>query len=196
MPKAKSKFLEDISRALDGSNSPASNQAKVRTLFNIIKIQAQTDSPEGEEIWQKAVDALVALNQTELVLAFLADENADIRQAASIVLGKSGDVKAVKPLMARLSDHEDAVRMSAMEALAELGAVEAVAPVISIFKNELEPSDVRFIAAETLATLGTQEAFNALKWADRHRASFNEDDYWNRQILFLLERKLAPVTTA
>jgi HEAT repeat protein len=178
MLKTRSSFLEDIHKALDSSDAPASNEAKVRMLFHIIGLEAQDSSLEGEEIWQNAVDALVALNQAELILPFLNDENADKRQAAAIVLGKIGNKELVSPLLESLNDKNSAVKMSVMEALAGLGDKAVIPQISQILKSSSEDSDTRYIAAQTLMRLGGNSAKQALEWL-LVPTNFTPCDYWS-----------------
>jgi HEAT repeat protein len=178
MLKTKSNFLDDIQTAFDGTDSQVSNEAKIRMLFQIIKLEAQDDTLEGQEIWQNALNALVFLNQAELIIPFLNDENADKRQAAAIALGKIGNKGLVSPLLQSLNDKNSAVKMSVMEALAELGDKAVIPHVSQILKSSSEDSDTRYIAAETLMRLGGNSAKQALEWL-LVPTNFTPCDYWS-----------------
>jgi len=59
-----------------------------------------------------------------------------IREEAAKALGKIGDVRAVKPLIAALlTDDESSVHRAAAQALGKIGDVQAVEPLITALKN-------------------------------------------------------------
>jgi HEAT repeat protein len=88
------------------------------------------------------------------------DKEARIRAAVASILGKTGDKRAIKPLVALLKDSDKDVRSSAAEALGPLGSVEAVIPLVALLKDS--EWYVRRNAAEALGPLGSVEAVTPL----------------------------------
>ncbi|MCP4543059.1 MAG: response regulator [Chloroflexi bacterium] len=83
----------------------------------------------------------------------LKNKSPDVRENATVALGKLGDTRAVEPLIAILEDVKVAsVGASAAEALGKLGDLRAVEPLITILKDE--NWQMRAAAAEALEQLG------------------------------------------
>jgi HEAT repeat protein len=83
-----------------------------------------------------------------------------LRQAAAETLGKLGDPRAVKPLIAALKDENAEVRQAAAEALGEIGDPHAVEPLIAVLKDE--NAEVRQAAAEALGEIGDSHVVEPL----------------------------------
>jgi HEAT repeat protein len=77
------------------------------------------------EIGEPAVEPLVRAMQDE-------SRNSDIRSRAALCLGKTGDARAIQPLLAALDDEAQPVRSLAPQALAEMGesVLEQVIPLL------------------------------------------------------------------
>lgn len=109
-------------------------------------------------------DALVLLR-----IVALQDENVFVRANAARALGRSGNARAVEPLIEALKDKEKLVRLDVALALWELGDKRAVEPLIEVL-NDAEPG-VRWTVALALGGLGDPRALEPLvaRMHDRDR---------------------------
>jgi HEAT repeat protein len=82
------------------------------------------------------------------------------RRDACRLLGKSGDLRAVAPLIARLGDSITSVQVAAALALGELGDARAVEPLLALLGNRNR--DVRGAAAQAIGRLRDMRAFAPL----------------------------------
>ena len=77
-----------------------------------------------------AIDKLEKIHDpraADLLIAALSDENSFVRMKATQVLGKSRDIRAIKPLILRLkNDDENSVRCAAIASLGEIGDPSAI----------------------------------------------------------------------
>ncbi|KUG20526.1 hypothetical protein ASZ90_009749 [hydrocarbon metagenome] len=91
--------------------------------------------------------------------ALIIDDDPRVRQMASLLLGQTGDSRAIEPLIEALRDPEKEVRGRAAIALAAIGS-PAIPPLIAALKD----SDwrVRYRAAEALGSIGDRAAFEPL----------------------------------
>ena len=83
----------------------------------------------------------------------LGDENAEIRWTAAEMVGRLGDLRAVKPLVAALHDSNAEVRRIAAEALGNLGDSRAVEPLLAVLKYSYAeyPADSAFKRSVAMA---------------------------------------------
>lgn len=92
------------------------------------------------------------------------------RHSAAVELGRSGNPRAVGPLISALKDKYSLVRMQAAEALERIGKSSAVEPLIAALKDE--SYSVMQAVAEALKSLcwqptdDTQEAYYAVALKD------------------------------
>ncbi|MCG3134425.1 MAG: hypothetical protein HMLKMBBP_01731 [Planctomycetes bacterium] len=108
-------------------------------------------------------DAIVRGEIVPVLLEALADESSEIRTAAAVALGKSGDPRAAKPLEERaLGDDAKDVRESAMLGLGLLGREAAIPFLDDQLRDRKNPSRLRGFAAFALGLVGGQDAAAAL----------------------------------
>jgi HEAT repeat protein len=69
----------------------------------------------------RALGRLRDLRSTETLVAFLSDDEPDVRQAAAIALGEIADPRVTRQLLAATSDSDYTVRKAALEAVQALG---------------------------------------------------------------------------
>jgi HEAT repeat protein len=102
---------------------------------------------------------LSSTSAVEKLLKMLEDErtqNLNARVNAAIVLGKSGNSRAVKPLLRMLEDENANIRQTAVAALGEIGSAQVIKPLINVLKDE--NADVRATAATALGEVGDTQA--------------------------------------
>jgi HEAT repeat protein len=102
---------------------------------------------------------LSSTSAVEKLVKMLEDErtqNLNARVNAAIVLGKSGDNRAVKPLLRMLEDENANIRQTAVAALGEIGNAQVINPLINVLKDE--NADVRATAATALGEVGDTQA--------------------------------------
>ena len=75
------------------------------------------------------------------------------RLRAVTALGKSGDPRAVRPLMDLVADHDPAIRRGAIAAFASRKAAGTVEVLIERLRDQNEQGDIRRLAADTLAAI-------------------------------------------
>jgi HEAT repeat protein len=95
------------------------------------------------------------------LVARLADEDAQVRQAAAAALGSLKDAKAVDPLIARLTDDNPQVRWTAAEALGSLGDAKAVDPLIARLTDD--SPRIQDYVAYALGRIGQADGLQALE---------------------------------
>jgi HEAT repeat protein len=76
-----------------------------------------------------------------------------VREGAAAGLGRGGDLRAVRPLIAALEDDDEAVRASVITALGELGGTRALPFLIASLTCDAS-EDVRYAAADALGEIG------------------------------------------
>jgi len=78
-------------------------------------------------------------------------------------LGKTGDPRAVRPLMDLVSDSDPAIRRGAIAALAELKSGRPVEVLLERLRDRKEEAEIRHLAAETLAAIRSTGAVRGLR---------------------------------
>ena len=96
-----------------------------------------------------------------LTVTLESSDDLKLREEAARALGRLGDARAIKPLMAALTlkDDESSVRRAATDALIEMGTI-AVDPLVAALKNN--NTSVRFSAWHALAEIGDVRAIEPL----------------------------------
>ena len=74
----------------------------------------------------RALGRLRDLRSTETLVAFLSDDNPDVRQTAATSLGEIADPRVTRPLLAATSDSDYGVRKAALEAVQALGVAASL----------------------------------------------------------------------
>ena len=108
----------------------------------------------------------------DLTSTALSDQDTAGRLRAVSALGKSGDPRAVRPLMDLVADHDPAIRRGAIAALCELKSGRTVEVLIERLRDQNEQADIRRLAAETLAAIRSTGALLGLR---EFSADTNED---------------------
>ncbi len=100
-----------------------------------------------------AMEVLVAFGESAvpMLLELLRDDNEEVRNFSTVMLGDIGSPTAVEPLSAALQDLDANVRHGAAEALGKIGDLRAVEPL-----REMSRSDFwdNFYALSALSALG------------------------------------------
>jgi len=115
------------------------------------------------DVRKAAAEALgkIGAPAVELLIAALKDKRMDryVHEAAAEALGKSGDARAIEPLIAALKDEDTDVRRYATKSLGEIG-IPAVELLIAALKDE--DRVVRRGAVKTLGELKDARAVEPL----------------------------------
>lgn len=123
---------------------------------------------DGERATARAELVKIGKPAVPQVLAVLSGDPVYLgREGAAFVLGRSGDARAVRPLIAALADDYDAVRQEASQALARIGGPGTVETLLeAVGKGGSDP----FLAAgaATLGLLGDKRALPALEKLMKH----------------------------
>jgi HEAT repeat protein len=109
-----------------------------RALYAILRGDHAGAAVEGEA----AVGPLVSA---------LAGKEASGRRAAAAALGKTGDRRAIEPLLGALSDHDETVRGAAVKAVAVFGAT-ALVPLARLVEEAT--GSLEAAARQALAAIG------------------------------------------
>lgn len=96
----------------------------------------------------------------EPLRALLADAEApvSVRWRAALILGATGDPRALEPLVAALNDPQSDVRNCAVMALCELRHTGAFDALCSCVLNAVEDEQIPYMAALTLITFDIERA--------------------------------------
>lgn len=98
-----------------------------------------------------------------LIDTALEQGNREERISAIIQLGRSGDPRAVRPLVDCCSEEDIAIRKSAIDALGETGSGRAVDVLIERLDDPGEDRAVRISAASALGAIRSDRAVSELK---------------------------------
>ena len=98
----------------------------------------------------------------DLTSVALSGPDTEGRLRAVVGLGKSGDPRAVRPLMDLVADHDPDIRRGAIAALCELKSGRSVEVLIERLRDKSEQGDIRRLAAETLAAIRSTGALREL----------------------------------
>jgi len=114
------------------------------------ELRAVEGSSEREEARMAAVIDLLAIGRpsVEILITYLEDDDWVVREAATDLLGKIGDVRAVEPLIERLrQDKDTGVKELAVKALGLIGDARPVEELVELIP--IRP--LRVYAVEALA---------------------------------------------
>lgn len=100
-----------------------------------------------------AMDALVEFGETAVpgLVQMLSDENEEVRNFSTVMLGAIGSINAVEPLISVLCDPDPNVRHGAAEALGKIGDLRAIEPLKLLQRGD---SWDRFYASSALVMIG------------------------------------------
>ncbi|MFA7695807.1 MAG: HEAT repeat domain-containing protein [Methanoregula sp.] len=99
----------------------------------------------------------------DLTSAALSSPDTGGRLRAVVGLGKSGDPRAVRPLVDLAADHDPAIRRGAIAALGELKSGRSVEVLIERLRDRGEQVEIRQLAAGTLAAIRSTGAIHELR---------------------------------
>ncbi len=104
-----------------------------------------------------AMEVLVAFGESAvpMLLELLRDDNEEVRNFSTVMLGDIGSPTAVEPLSEALRDPDATVRHGAAEALGKIGDYRAVEPLREMSRNDFWDS---FYALSALSALGGETA--------------------------------------
>jgi HEAT repeat protein len=93
---------------------------------------------EDADLRNGAMDALVAFGEMAVphLTKLLTDDNEEVRNFSTVMLGDIGNPKAVMPLINALRDNDANVRHGAAEALGKIGDYLAVPPLRELAKGD------------------------------------------------------------
>jgi HEAT repeat protein len=98
-----------------------------------------------------------------LIDTALEQGNREERISAIIQLGRSGDPRAVRPLVDCCGEEDIAIRKSAIDALGEIGSGRAVDVLVERLDDPEEDRGIRISAASALASIRSDRAVSELK---------------------------------
>jgi HEAT repeat protein len=99
----------------------------------------------------------------DLANAALSGRTQEDRQQAVIMLGKSDDPRAVRPLMDLLGDNDPSIRGAATTALGHLKSGRSVEALLDRLRDAGEEPGIRNLAIEALATIQSTGAIRGLR---------------------------------
>jgi HEAT repeat protein len=99
----------------------------------------------------------------DLLYAAISGSNRDERLRAVVALGKSGDPRAVRPLMDLAEDSDPKIRSSVICALGSLKSGRSVEVLIGCLRDRNEEAGIRQEAATALAAIRSTGAIRGLK---------------------------------
>lgn len=130
------------------------------TLARLILSELRGTKAQRE--WAQAEIAQHGAVLLERFCAALREESPSGRAAAAEALGRTGDARAIRPLLAALRDPQEWVRWAAATALGSLG--KPAIPVLSEALHDPSPT-VRSLAAMALGQTGEPDAVEPLREA-------------------------------
>lgn len=99
----------------------------------------------------------------DLAVLAVSGKTTDDRLRAVASLGKSGDPRAIKPLMDLATDPDPAIRAGTIAALGQLKSGRPVEVLIARLRDRAEHHEIRRLAAETLAAIRSTGALRELR---------------------------------
>jgi HEAT repeat protein len=99
----------------------------------------------------------------DLAYAAVSGSGREGRLRAVVALGKSGDPRAVRPLMDLAADSDPEIRASVISALGGLKSGRSVEVLIGHLRDRDEQPDIRQAAAAALAAVRSTGAIRSLK---------------------------------
>ncbi len=99
----------------------------------------------------------------DLIFTAVSDTGRDDRLRAVVALGKSGDPRAVRPLVDLLSDADEEIRLSATIALGSLKSGRPVDELVGRLRDRGERMVIREHAAVALMTIRSTGALRGLR---------------------------------
>jgi HEAT repeat protein len=117
------------------------------------------EKSEGE--WYNSLPRKGAIY--DLAYAAVSGTDRDGRLRAVVALGKSGDPRAVRPLMDLAADSDPAIRSSVICALGCLKSGRSVEVLIGCLRDRVEQAGIRQEAAAALAAIRSTGAIRGLK---------------------------------
>jgi HEAT repeat protein len=120
-------------------------------IENAIRDDSDADLRNG------AMEMLVKFGPAALPKLFglLVDENEEVRNFSTVMLGEIGSSAALEPLINALDDPDVNVRCGAAEALGRIGDQRAIPPLLSLYRRHYWD---KFYAAKALDKLNTNWA--------------------------------------
>jgi HEAT repeat protein len=137
--RAEREQVEDLARTLGDQNWHARRSA-VRELTNtgsgIVDALVETlrEQHHNFNVLSSVLDLLstAEIDVVEPIIAFLSEDDVDLRIQAAVILGARRDRRAIPALMRALDDHDANVRFHAVEALGTLRAAEAAEKLLAL----------------------------------------------------------------
>lgn len=120
-----------------------------------------SDAAEKSGDWYEAVPGHGIVYDLSFAARSAPDTAGRLRAMAG--LGKTGDPRAVRPLMDLVSDSDPAIRLGAVTALGELKSGRPVEVLIGRLQDQGEEPEIRKRAAETLAAIRSTGAIRELR---------------------------------
>lgn len=121
-------------------------------------MDSSVEKYEGE--WYNSLPRKGAIY--DLAYAAVSGSDREVRLRAVVALGKSGDPRAVRPLMELAADSDPAIRSSVICALGSLKSGRSVEVLIGCLKDRDEQAGIRLEAAAALAAIRSTGAIRGL----------------------------------
>lgn len=130
-----------------------------RTLIpDLVRAAVREESPALREVAERAAATLaasrVAPDDVPTAIAILEGGTGGDRLRAAATLGRSGDWRALTPLVRALQDGDADLRKEAVHALGQLGDHRAVAPLVEIAVRSR--GEVRYLAIDALGRISDE----------------------------------------
>jgi HEAT repeat protein len=134
------------------------------TAYPILERSVRDD--DNADTRNGAMEALVAfgIQAVPKLIRLLEDENEEVRNFSTVMLGNIGRQEAVAPLIRALKDPDANVRHGAAEALGRIGSHGALGPLIELLEEDFWE---QYAAITALGEMGDKRAVTyLLKLAD------------------------------
>ena len=108
----------------------------LEVVYPVLEVALRND--EHADLRNGAMEVLVALGTKVIpqLLELLVDENEEVRNFSTVILGDIGNREAVSALIEALKDPDANVRHGAAEALGKIGDRSALAPLLELLKED------------------------------------------------------------
>lgn len=152
------KYVLLLSLALTLITIPISAQENGQSLETLLSALNDPDY----YVRLNTIEALANMGKSVVkpLIGILKNEDPAMRMSAAEILGKIGDVRALRPLVSLLEDEDATVRIYAIIALGDLKSASAIKPLLKFISDE-DP-EARKSLAEALGKINDNMALKPL----------------------------------